>query len=111
MDRSTELADFLRSRRARISPEQAGLPADGRARRVPGLRRDEVARLAGMSTEYYTRLEQGRSGRPSPEVVDALAGALRLDAVEREHLDDLLAAPAPPAGAAPPRNACARGCT
>lgn len=66
MDRSSELADFLRSRRARIAPEQAGLPAGGRARRVPGLRRDEVARLAGVSTEYYTRLEQGRSGRPSP---------------------------------------------
>jgi transcriptional regulator with XRE-family HTH domain len=93
MDRSSELADFLRSRRARISPEQAGLPVGGRVRRVPGLRRDEVARLAGVSTEYYTRLEQGRSGHPSTEVVDALAGALRLDPVEREHLDDLLARP------------------
>ncbi|AUG82145.1 XRE family transcriptional regulator [Kitasatospora sp. MMS16-BH015] len=94
MDRSSELADFLRSRRGRIRPEQAGLPSGGRARRVPGLRRDEVARLAGVSTEYYTRLEQGRSGRPSPEVVEALAGALRLDVVEREHLTDLLARPA-----------------
>ncbi|GAA1987669.1 helix-turn-helix domain-containing protein [Kitasatospora viridis] len=93
MDRSSELADFLRTRRARITPEQAGLPAGGRARRVPGLRRDEVARLAGVSTEYYTRLEQGRSGRPSPEVVEALAGALRLSPDEREHLDDLLARP------------------
>ncbi|MEU8514581.1 helix-turn-helix transcriptional regulator [Kitasatospora sp. NPDC048722] len=105
MDRSSELADFLRTRRARITPEQAGLPAGGRARRVPGLRRDEVARLAGMSTEYYTRLEQGRSGRPSVEVVDALSRALQLDPVEREHLDDLLARPGTPrqAGAAPQR--------
>jgi transcriptional regulator with XRE-family HTH domain len=96
MDRSRELSDFLRSRRARITPEQAGLPAGGRARRVPGLRRDEVARLAGMSTEYYTRLEQGRSGNPSPEVVDALARALRLDPVEREHMGDLLTRPGVP---------------
>ncbi|MEO3806116.1 helix-turn-helix transcriptional regulator [Nonomuraea sp. B1E8] len=94
MDRRSELADFLRSRRARISPERAGLPEDGRARRVPGLRRDEVARLAGMSTEYYTRLEQGRAGTPSPEVVEALARALQLDPAEREHLVDLLARPA-----------------
>ncbi|WP_329318504.1 MULTISPECIES: helix-turn-helix transcriptional regulator [unclassified Streptomyces] len=93
MDRSREIADFLRTRRARITPESAGLPADGRARRVPGLRREEAARLAGVSTEYYTRLEQGRAARPSPEVVDALARALRLDAAEREHLTDLLARP------------------
>ena len=91
MDRRSELAGFLRSRRARISPDQAGLPEDGRIRRVPGLRRDEVARLAGVSTEYYTRLEQGRAGNPSPEVVEALARALQLDAAEREHLIDLLA--------------------
>jgi transcriptional regulator with XRE-family HTH domain len=90
MDRSTDIADFLRSRRARITPDEAGLPADGRTRRVPGLRRDEVAQLAGVSTEYYTRLEQGRGGNPSPEVLDALAGALRLDAAEIEHLGDLL---------------------
>src|SRR6185503_21078954 len=78
VDRSKEIADFLRSRRAAISPDQAGLDADGRVRRVPGLRRDEVARLAGVSTEYYTRLEQGRAGNPSTEVLDALGGALRL---------------------------------
>ncbi|MFJ2633987.1 helix-turn-helix transcriptional regulator [Streptomyces sp. NPDC087422] len=90
MDRSTDTADFLRSRRARITPDEAGLPADGRVRRVPGLRRDEVARLAGVSAEYYTRLEQGRGGNPSPEVLDALARALRLDTAEREHLTDLL---------------------
>lgn len=90
MDRSTDTADFLRSRRARITPDAAGLPADGRIRRVPGLRRDEVARLAGVSTEYYTRLEQGRGGNPSPEVLGSLARALRLDATESEHLVDLL---------------------
>ncbi|MFD5031222.1 helix-turn-helix transcriptional regulator [Streptomyces sp. NPDC058405] len=93
MDRSSETAGFLRSRRARITPGLAGLPADGRARRVPGLRRDEVARLAGVSTEYYTRLEQGRAGNPSPEVIEALARALQLDPAEREHLTDLLARP------------------
>ncbi|MEY9861703.1 transcriptional regulator with XRE-family HTH domain [Catenulispora sp. GAS73] len=90
MDRATEIADFLRSRRAGITPDQAGLPFDGRVRRVPGLRRDEVARLAGVSSEYYTRLEQGRAGNPSPEVVAAVADALRLDDTEREHLADLL---------------------
>jgi transcriptional regulator with XRE-family HTH domain len=95
MDRSSELADFLRSRRARLTPDRAGLPADVRTRRVPGLRRDEVARLAGVSTEYYTRLEQGRAGNPSPEVLEALARALQLDAAEREHLTDLLARSTP----------------
>ncbi|MFJ7246137.1 helix-turn-helix transcriptional regulator [Kitasatospora sp. NPDC098652] len=90
MDRTKEIAGFLRSRRARVTPEAAGLPADGRVRRVPGLRRDEVARLAGVSTEYYTRLEQGRALNPSPEVVDAITRALRLDDTEREHLTDLL---------------------
>ncbi|MFD3521291.1 helix-turn-helix transcriptional regulator [Streptomyces sp. NPDC058653] len=93
--RGTELADFLRSRRARITPDEAGLPTDGRTRRVPGLRRDETARLAGVSTEYYTRLEQGRATNPSPEVVDALARALRLSTDEREHLTDLVARPTP----------------
>ncbi|MEU6967637.1 helix-turn-helix transcriptional regulator [Kitasatospora aureofaciens] len=90
MDRTKEIAGFLRSRRARVTPEEAGLPADGRVRRVPGLRRDEVARLAGVSTEYYTRLEQGRALNPSAEVVDAITRALRLDDTEREHLTDLL---------------------
>ncbi|MGW8761530.1 helix-turn-helix transcriptional regulator [Streptomyces sp. NPDC055815] len=94
-DRGRELADFLRTRRSRVTPDQAGLPEDHRVRRVPGLRRDEVARLTGVSTEYYTRLEQGRAQNPSPEVVEALAGALRLDPSEREHLTDLLARPAP----------------
>ena len=90
MDRSKEIAGFLRSRRAALTPEYAGLEADGRARRVTGLRRDEVARLAGVSTEYYTRLEQGRAANPSAEVVQALARALQLDASECEHLADLL---------------------
>ncbi len=103
MDRSRELADFLRSRRARITPDRTGLPADGRARRVPGLRRDEVARLAGVSTEYYTRLEQGRAGNPSPEVVEALARVLELDLAEREHLSDLLTRPARRAPVSPQR--------
>lgn len=94
MDRRSETADFLRTRRARITPEQAGLPSDGRPRRVPGLRREEAARLAGVSTEYYTRLEQGRASNPSPEVLASLAEALRLDATEREHLGDLLSRPA-----------------
>ncbi|MFJ9899917.1 helix-turn-helix transcriptional regulator [Streptomyces sp. NPDC091280] len=102
MDRSSETAAFLRSRRAGLTPDRAGLPADGRIRRVPGLRRDEVARLAGVSTEYYTRLEQGRAGSPSPEVVEALARALRLDASEREHLTNLLGRPAAPRRTAAP---------
>lgn len=91
MEQSTEFAAFLRSRRAGLTPDRAGLPEDGRVRRVSGLRREEVARLAGVSVEYYTRLEQGRVGSPSPEVVEALARALHLDPAEREHLSNLLA--------------------
>ncbi|WP_261564420.1 helix-turn-helix transcriptional regulator [Frankia gtarii] len=94
MDRGAEIANLLRSRRARLSPDQVGLPGDGRVRRVSGLRRDEVARLAGISTEYYTRLEQGRAINPSQEVIEALACALCLDSSEREHLADLFARPA-----------------
>lgn len=105
MDRTREISGFLRSRRAGITAEEAGLPADGRVRRVPGLRRDEVARLAGVSTEYYTRLEQGRAHNPSTEVVAAIARVLRLDDTEREHFTDLLGSDArevrrAPAGAA-----------
>lgn len=84
---------FLRSRRDAITPAQAGIATFGDRRRVPGLRRDEAARLAGISPEYYGKLEQGRSGNVSAEVLEALARALRLDPVEREHLIDL-AAPA-----------------
>ncbi|MET9730576.1 helix-turn-helix transcriptional regulator [Streptomyces sp. NPDC006458] len=103
MDRTKEISGFLRSRRAGINPEEAGLPSDGRVRRVPGLRRDEVARLAGVSTEYYTRLEQGRARNPSTEVVEAIARALRLDDTEHEHLTDLLRSGAPAVRRAPAR--------
>jgi len=86
MDRRTELAEFLRSRRARISPDTAGVaPYHGR-RRVEGLRREEVAQLAGVSVDYYVRLEQGRTANVSEAVLDAVARALELDAQERAHL-------------------------
>lgn len=87
---NSELADFLRRARARVSPEQAGLLPDGRIRRVPGLRREEVALLAGVSSDYYARLEQGRRIVPSPVVVDAIARALGLDAAGRAHLVSLI---------------------
>jgi transcriptional regulator with XRE-family HTH domain len=85
-----ELADFLRRARAGVDPSRAGLPPDGRVRRVPGLRREEVALLAGVSTDYYARLEQGRRITPSAGVVDAIGRALGLDAAGRAHLDDLI---------------------
>lgn len=91
------LAEFLRSRRERITPSGVGLPA-GRRRRTPGLRRDEVARLAAISTEYYTRLEQARGPHPSREVVRGLATALRLSDAERIHLHELAGVPLPRAG-------------
>ncbi|MDA0633488.1 helix-turn-helix transcriptional regulator [Nonomuraea sp. MCN248] len=81
----TELGEFLRSRRDRLTPEAAGLRTYGR-RRVPGLRREELAQLAGVSMTYLTRLEQGQSQNASDAVIDALARALRLDADERAHL-------------------------
>lgn len=84
-----EIRDFLLSRRARISPEQAGLPRHGE-RRVAGLRREEVAQLAGISVEYYTRLERGNTRGYSGDVLAAVARALRLDDAEREHLFDLV---------------------
>ncbi|MBT2414855.1 helix-turn-helix domain-containing protein [Streptomyces sp. ISL-12] len=97
MDRR-ELADFLRGRRERITPADVGLPA-GPRRRTPGLRREEVAQLAYISTEYYTRLEQARGPRPSHEVLAGLARALRLSDAEREHLHHLAGAPpGPPPG-------------
>ncbi len=82
---NVELRDYLRSRRARISPEEAGLPP-ARNRRVPGLRREEVAMLAGVSVDYYVRLERGRNLNVSEAVLDAVATALRLDETERGHL-------------------------
>jgi transcriptional regulator with XRE-family HTH domain len=96
-----ELGDFLRTRRERIVPADVGLPA-GPRRRTPGLRREEVAQLAFISAEYYTRLEQARGPRPSREVLAGLARALRLSAAERDHLHHLAGEPpGPPSG--PPR--------
>jgi hypothetical protein len=83
-----ELGAFLRNRRERIAPDDVGVPG-GRRRRTPGLRRDEVAHLAYISTEYYTRLEQARAARPSREVLAGLARALRLDDMERAYLHRL----------------------
>ena len=96
MDRRAELGQFLRSRRARLSPEETGLPAYGGRRRVPGLRREELAQLAGVSVDYYVRLEQGRTDHVSQAVLDAVARALRLGRDERDHLGNL-ARPRPPA--------------
>lgn len=85
-----EVKDFLTSRRARITPQQAGLPAwGGGSRRVPGLRREEVAMLAGVSVDYYTRLERGNLAGVSESVLTALANALQLDEAERGHLENL----------------------
>jgi transcriptional regulator with XRE-family HTH domain len=101
MNKYGQLADFLQARRGRLRPEDVGLRTYGERRRVPGLRREELAMLAGISAPYYTRLEQGQSRNASPEVLDALAGALRLDASERTHLHTL--ARAPKKGQAAPR--------
>jgi transcriptional regulator with XRE-family HTH domain len=89
VDNRNEIRQFLTSRRARITPQQAGLPAYGGNRRVAGLRREEVALLAGVSVDYYTRLERGNLGGVSEGVLDALAQALQLDDAERGHLFDL----------------------
>jgi transcriptional regulator with XRE-family HTH domain len=83
---AADLRAFLRSRRARISPEAAGLPRSPGVRRVPGLRREEVAQLAGVSVDYYVRLERGRNAHASASVLDAVARALQLDDTERDHL-------------------------
>ncbi|GAA0266618.1 helix-turn-helix transcriptional regulator [Cryptosporangium japonicum] len=90
-----QLADFLRRRREAIRPAQVGL-ADGPRRRTGGLRREEVAMLAGMSVDYVVRLEQGRSSQPSPQLLGALARALRLSDDERDHLFRLAGQPPPP---------------
>jgi transcriptional regulator with XRE-family HTH domain len=95
VDNRNEIRLFLNSRRARIAPEQAGLPAYGGNRRVPGLRWEEVALLAGVSVDYYTRLERGNLGGVSETVLDALARALQLDEAERAHLFDLARAANP----------------
>ncbi len=85
MDTRAEIRDFLATRRAKITPEQAGLPSSGR-RRVPGLRREEVAVLAGVSTDWYIRLERSHVAGVSEDVLNAVARALRLDDAERAHL-------------------------
>ncbi|AVH56836.1 MULTISPECIES: helix-turn-helix domain-containing protein [Streptomyces] len=89
LDRRAELSEFLRTRRARLKPEDVGLPDYGRHRRVPGLRREELAQLAGVSVAYYTRLEQGNGRNVSAEVLDAIARALRLTDAEYAHLTHL----------------------
>ena len=95
MDNRAEVREFLTSRRARVSPQQVGLPEGTNQRRVQGLRRSEVATLAGVSVEYYTKLERGGISSASPEVLDALAKALCLDDAERAHLFDLAHAASP----------------
>jgi len=89
MDHKNEVREFLASRRARLTPDAAGLPAYGGNRRVPGLRREEVAMLAGVSADYYTRLERGNLGGVSEGVLESVATALQLDVAERAHLFDL----------------------
>ncbi|MGC4981113.1 MULTISPECIES: helix-turn-helix domain-containing protein [unclassified Streptomyces] len=89
LDRRAELSEFLRSRRARLKPEDVGMPDFGRHRRVPGLRREELAQLAGVSVAYYTRLEQGNGRNVSAEVLDSIARALRLTDAEHNHLTHL----------------------
>src|SRR5947208_14780519 len=91
-ERANALGGYLRARRALVTPELAGLPA-GAHRRVPGLRREEVAMLAGISADYYLRLERGRDRNPSPQVLASLARVLHLDEFEQEYL----------LGLAPPR--------
>ncbi len=93
MNKHGLLADFLQARRGLLRPEDVGLPTYGERRRVPGLRREELAMLAGISAPYYARLEQGQSRNASPEVLDAIATALRLDESERAHLHALARTP------------------
>jgi transcriptional regulator with XRE-family HTH domain len=92
VDKNADLKDFLRTRRARLTPRDAGLGDTFPGRRVPGLRREEIAALAGVSVDYYVRLEQGRNLNPSSTVIEAIARALRLDDTERAHLFDLVQA-------------------
>ncbi|KMO70469.1 helix-turn-helix transcriptional regulator [Mycolicibacterium chlorophenolicum] len=96
MDVPSEIREFLSSRRARITPEQAGLPAYGGNRRVKGLRREEVAMLAGVSVDYYVRMERGSLAGASEAVLDSLASALQLDEAERDHLFALARGSGPP---------------
>src|SRR6201999_3655620 len=91
--RQDELSQFLKSRRARLAPADVGLAAARNGGRVTGLRREELAMLAGVSPDYYARLEQGRAANVSDQVLDAVAAALRLDDLERRHLADLVKPP------------------
>ncbi|UQX87747.1 helix-turn-helix transcriptional regulator [Jatrophihabitans telluris] len=95
MDNRVEVREFLSSRRARITPDQAGLPAYGGNRRVKGLRREEVALLAGVSIDYYVRMERGNLAGASDSVIEGVADALQLDEAEREHLFALAHAAGP----------------
>jgi transcriptional regulator with XRE-family HTH domain len=95
MDNHAQVREFLTSRRDRISPAQAGLPAYGGNRRVKGLRREEVALLAGVSIDYYVRMERGNLTGASDAVLEGVANALQLDEAERAHLFDLAAASQP----------------
>ena len=113
MNAANDIAEFLASRRAKITPEQAGLPSYGK-RRVPGLRREEVASLAGVSADYYRRLERGQVSGVSELVLEALARALQLDDAERAHLFDLARAASPVAPQARhgrPRRRSGRSCS
>lgn len=92
MNARRQLGEFLQTRRSQLQPEDVGVATYGDQRRVPGLRREELALLAGVSASYYSRLEQGHASNASPEVLDALARALRLNDVERRHLHELAAA-------------------
>lgn len=106
MSTETEIREFLTTRRAKLTPEQAGLPTFGRQRRVTGLRREEVALLAGISVEYYTRLERGNARGVSDGVLDSICDALQLNDAERDHLDHLARtanAERPPRRAATPQ--------
>jgi transcriptional regulator with XRE-family HTH domain len=103
MARNGELGEFLKSRRARLRPEDAGLPSYGTRRRVPGLRREELAQLAGVSVAYYIRLEQGTADGVSTDVLDAISRALRLDGDEHAHLHRLAHPPRRAPITAPPR--------
>lgn len=106
MNHVDDVREFLSSRRARLTPEQAGLPAYGGHRRVKGLRREEVALLAGVSVDYYVRLERGNLSGASDSVLESLARALQLDDIEREYLYDLAhqsPTPGPRTGAASPK--------
>jgi transcriptional regulator with XRE-family HTH domain len=92
VDRKRQLGEFLQARRSQVTPQDVGLRTYGDLRRVAGLRREEIAALAGVSPSYYSRLEQGQSLNASAEILDAIATALRLDDAERHHLHDLAAA-------------------